>query len=157
MVLNSLLLYSTAIIGSYVLWENSSVVFWLYVSLWVGVLTLGRYFVCRRCSYYGKNCPSFGFSYIVRIFPKDRTGAFSWPACVVDISAISLILLLPMIVWILSSFDMVPSYSTINHALMGIYVVLSFLMLGVHNITGCNKCDITECRLSKAAKERSEK
>jgi hypothetical protein len=153
-VLNSLLLYSTALLGAYVLWENSSVVFWLYVSFWVGVLTVGRYFVCRRCSYYGKDCPSFGFSYIVRIFPKDRTGTFSWPACALDISAITLILIMPIIVWILSVFEIVPNYSIINHALMGLYVALTLAMLGFHSVTGCNKCDIAECRLSKAAKER---
>lgn len=155
MILNSLLLYSTTLLGGYVLWWSSSLTFWLYLSLWIGVLTVGRYFVCRRCSNYGKVCPSFGFSYIVRIFPKDKTGVFSWPACAVDILAISLLLLLPIIVWILSLFEIVTSYITLYHVLMAIYVLLVFLVLGAHSVTGCSRCNIAECRLSKAAKEHS--
>jgi len=36
---------------------------------------------------------------------------------------------------------------------MGAYVILAVSMLGVHSATGCNRCDIAECRLSRAAKD----
>jgi hypothetical protein len=31
------------------------------------------------------------------------------------------------------------------------------LMLFVHTATGCNRCDIAECRLSRAARDRKSK
>jgi len=153
MLLNSLLFYPAIVIGGYALWYKSLTIFAVYVALWIVVLTAGRYLVCRRCKYYGKDCPTFGFSYIARIFRRDESKGFSGRACHIDIAAIGITLFLPTLTWILSAFNIVTSYSNTDHAIMGVYQVLALLMLGVHSATGCNRCDIAECSFSKAAKE----
>ena len=47
MLLNSLLFYPAVFLGGYVLWGKSAVMFWVYAAVWLGVIVLGRYFVCR--------------------------------------------------------------------------------------------------------------
>lgn len=154
MLLNSLLFYAAVLLGGYILCEKSTVIFWLYAAVWLGVIVLGRYFVCRRCKYYGVDCPSFGFSHLARMFKKDESRGFSGLACHIDILVQVLAMLLPVLAWIFSAFDIVVRrYDTTDHVLVGIYVALAFLMLSVHSATGCNRCDIAECRLSKATRE----
>jgi hypothetical protein len=70
-LLNSLLFYSAVALGGYVLWGKAALMSWVYAAVWLGVIMLGRYFVCRRCQYYGVDCPSFGYSYLARMFKKD--------------------------------------------------------------------------------------
>jgi len=73
-------------------------------------------------------------------------------------AANSLAVFLPILAWIFSAFDVVVSqYGIVDHALMGVYVVLSLLIMVVHNATGCSRCDIAECRVSRAAKELKSK
>jgi hypothetical protein len=154
MLLNSLLFYPAVILGGYVLWEKSLVMFSVYAAVGLGVIVLGRHFVCRRCRYYGVDCPSFGYSYLARMFRKDETKPFSGLACHIDILVQVLVMLLPVLAWIFDGLHVVvPTYDTIDHVLTGTYVVLAVSMLGVHTTTGCNRCDIAECRLSKAARE----
>jgi hypothetical protein len=154
MLLNALLLYPTVFLGGYVLWDKSAVVFWVYVAVWLGVIVLGRYFVCRRCEYYGTDCPSFGYSYLARMFKKDKTRPFSGLACHIDALVQMLVMLLPVLAWILGALDIVfPKYETTDHILMGIYVTLTASMLAIHTATGCNRCDIAECLLSRAARD----
>jgi len=62
----------------------------------------GRYFVCRRCKYYGVDCPSFAFSHLARMFKKDESRGFSGLACHIDILVQVLVMLLPVLAWILS-------------------------------------------------------
>ncbi len=154
MLLNSLLFYSALFLGGYVLWGKSAVMFWVYAAVWLGVIVLGRYFVCRRCRYHGVDCPSFGYSYLARMFKKDESKRFSGLACHIDILVQVLVMLLPVLAWIFGGLHVVvPKYDTIDHVLTGTYVALALSMLGVHTATGCNRCDIAECRLSKAARE----
>jgi hypothetical protein len=158
MLLNSLLFYPAVFLGGYVLWGKSAIMFWVYAAVWLAVIVLGRYFVCRRCKYYGVDCPSFGYSYLARMFRKDETKPFSGLACHIDIFVQVLVMLLPVLAWIFGAFDIVVSrYDTIDHVLMGTYVALALSMLGVHTAAGCNRCDIAECRLSKAARESKSK
>ena len=158
MLLNSLLFYPAVLLGGYVLWGKSAVMFSVYVAVWLGVIVLGRYFVCRRCQYYGADCPTFGYSYLARMFKKDETKPFSGLACHIDILVQVLVMLLPVLAWILGGLHVVvPRYDTIDHVLTGTYVALAVLMLGVHSATGCNRCDIAECRLSRAARDRKSK
>lgn len=158
MLLNSLVFYPMVFLGGYVLWGKSSVIFWIYSAIWIGIFTLGRYLVCRRCKYYGMDCPTFGFSHIARIFRRDESKGFNGRGCEVDIVAHLLVLFLPILAWIFSAFDIVVSqYGIANHALMGAYVVLVLSMMAVHNATGCSRCDIIECRFSKAAKQNRSK
>ena len=153
MLLNSLIFYSAIVLGGYVLWGKSTAMFSVYAAVWLGIIVLGRYFVCRRCKYYGVDCPSFAFSHLARMFKKDESRGFSGLACHIDILVQVLVMLLPVLAWILSVFDIVVRRSdTTDHVLMGIYVALALVMLGVHSATGCNRCDIAECRLSKAAR-----
>ena len=154
MLLNSLLFWPMVFIGGYVLWGKSAAMFWVYAVVWLGVIVLGRYFVCRNCKYYGMDCPTFGYSYLARMFKKDESKPFNGRACDIDILAQMLVMLLPILAWIFSAGGVVVSkYGTVDHALMGVYIALGFMMLGAHSSTGCNKCDIAECRMSKAAKE----
>lgn len=154
MLLNSLLFYPAVIIGGYVLWDKSSPIFWAYIVIWLGILVLGRYYVCRRCKYYGRDCPTFGFSYLACMFRRDESQGFSGRACHIDIFFHMVGLFIPVLAWIMGAFNAVVSaYGTVDHALMGAYVVLVSLMMGVHSATGCNKCDIAGCRFSGAARE----
>jgi len=154
MLLNSLLFYPAVFLGGYVLWGKSAVMFWVYAAVWLGVIVLGRYLVCRRCKYYGVDCPSFGYSYLARMFKKDETKGFSGLACHIDAFVQMLVMFLPVLAWILGAFDIaVAKYKTADHILTGVYVTLAVVMLGVHSATGCNRCDIAECRLSKAARQ----
>ena len=158
MLLNSLLFYPAVFLGGYVLWGKSAAMFWVYAAVWLGVIVLGRYFVCRRCKYYGAACPTFGYSYLARMFKKDETKPFSGLACYIDILVQVLVMLLPVLAWILGGLHVVvPSYDTIDHVLTGVYVALAVLMLGVHSATGCARCDIAECRLSRAARDLKSK
>jgi|GEM_PF-2564785 len=158
MLLNALLFWPAVFLGGYVLWGKSVALFWVYVAVWLGVIVLGRYFVCRSCKYYGTDCPTFGYSYLVRIFKKDESQPFNGRACELDALIQMLVMLLPVLAWIFSAFNIVVSqYKTVDHILMGVYVALGILMLGAHSVTGCSKCDIAECRLSKAAKEHKSK
>ena len=158
MLLNALLFWPTVFLGGYVLWGKSAAIFWVYVAVWLGVIVLGSYFVCRNCKYYGTDCPTFGYSYLARMFKKDESKPFSGRACHIHALVQMLVMLLPMLAWIFSLCDVVVSeYGKTDHILTGIYVALGILMMCVHNSTGCSKCDIVECRLSKAAKERRSK
>ena len=158
MLLNSLLFYPAVLLGGYVLWGKSLVIFSVYVAVWLGVIVLGRYFVCRHCKYYGVDCPTFGYSHLARMFKKDETKPFSGLACHIDILVQVLVMLLPVLAWILGGLHVVvPRYDTSDHVLTGIYVTLAVSMLGVYTATGCNRCDIAECRLSKAARESKSK
>src|SRR5512137_928950 len=143
MLLNSLLFYPAVILGGYVLWEKSLVMFLVYAAVWLGVIVLGRYFVCRRCNYYGVDCPSFGYSHLARMFKKDGSKGFSGLACHIDILVQVLVMLLPVLAWVFSALDIVvPRYDTMDHVLTGTYVALAVSMLGIHTATGCNRCDI---------------
>jgi hypothetical protein len=158
MMLNALIFWPMVFLGGYVLWGKSAAMFWVYVAVWVGIFILGRYFVCRRCKYYGTDCPTFGFSHIVRVFRRDQTKGFNGRGCEIDIAAHLIAMLLPILAWIFSAFDIVVSeYGTVDHTLMGVYLVLVILMMAAHSANGCSKCDIAECRLSKAAKESRQK
>jgi hypothetical protein len=92
------------------------------------------------------------------MFRKDESKPFSGRACHIDALVQMLVMLLPFLAWIFGLFDIVVSkYGTTDHILTGVYVTLGLLMMCVYNSTGCSKCDIAECRLSKAAKERRSK
>jgi hypothetical protein len=158
MLLNSLLFYPAVFLGGYVLWGKSVVMFSVYAAVWLGVIFLGRYLVCRRCKYYGADCPTFGYSHLARMYKKDETKPFSGLACHIEILVQVLVMLLPVLAWILGGLHVVvPRYETIDHVLTGTYVALAVSMLGVYTATGCNRCDIAECRLSKAARESKSK
>lgn len=154
MLLSSLLVYPAVLLGGYVLWGKSAIMFWVYAAVWLGVIVLGRYFVCRRCKYYGVDCPTFGYSYIACMFKKDESKPFSGRACHIDILVQMIVMFLPVLAWILGAFDIVvPKYDTADHILMGIYVTLIVLTLYVHSTAGCSRCDIAECRMSRASRE----
>jgi hypothetical protein len=154
MLLNALLFWPTVFLGGYVLWGKSAAIFWVYFVVWLGVIVLGRYCVCRGCKYYGTDCPTFGYSYLARMFKRDESKPFSGRACHVDALVQMLVMLLPILAWIFGFFDIVVSkYSSTDHIIMGVYVTLGLLMMCVHSATGCSKCDIAECRMSRAAKE----
>ena len=154
MFLNSALLYLLVLLGGCILFVKSLPTFWVYLFIWISILTMGRYYVCRPCPYYGQDCPSFGFGHLARIFPKDDKSAFSARACIIDIIAIGVSLSLPVVVWVLSLVGKSAVFDAMWHVLMGVYIVWTVAMVTVHEITGCRKCEIAECPTSRAAKER---
>ena len=158
MLLNALLFWPAVILGGYLLWDKSDVMFWIYFAIWIEIIVLGRYFVCRRCKYYGVDCPTFGYSYLARMFRKDESKPFSGRACHIDALVQMLVMLLPILAWIFSLCGIVVAeYSKTDHIITGIYVALGILMMCVHNASGCSRCDVAECRVSRAAKERRSK
>ena len=158
MLLNSLLFYPAVFLGGYVLWGKSAVMFWVYAAVWLGVIVLGRYFVCRRCQYYGVACPSFGYSYLARIFKKDESKPFSGLACHIDAFVQMLVMLLPVLAWILGAFDI--AVAEVRHHRShphGDICHSRRLDAGRTQRYRLRRCDIAECRLSRASRDLKHK
>lgn len=153
LVLTAPLMYAAIPLGGYLLWGKSLVAFIVYAAIWAGVLTIGRYFVCRRCAHYGKDCPT-GFGYAVRIFPKDTAREFSGRACMIDVLFIEAAFLAPPIIWILSFVNTIDSFSTTGHVLMVIYLALFLGFATAHEVNGCGRCVQGKCPASRASRER---
>lgn len=151
MLLNVALMYPLVFLGGYILWEKARPIFWAYMLTWFGILTVGRYFVCRPCPYYGQDCPSFGFGHLARIFPESKTKGFNRRAGIIDTSVIVASLLIPIVLWILGIFTRIVSLSVTDHIVMGVYLGV-FITMGLVHDAGCRKCDIAECPMSKAPK-----
>ncbi|MGQ9571728.1 MAG: hypothetical protein ACUVV3_00850 [Dehalococcoidia bacterium] len=155
MLLNLALWFPLVILAGYVLWQTTLLFFSLYVALLVGILTLGRYFVCRTCPYYGQDCPTYGWGHLARLmFRRDETRGFNGRAAVIDFSAIVATGLLPVIVWLIGFSGNLVDFGTVEHILMGVYLVLLITAFVVHEATGCGKCELEECPFSKAAREK---
>ncbi len=146
-------MYATIPLAGYILWEKSLIIFVVYALTWLGIFTAGRYLVCRPCPHYGKDCPT-GFGYIARIFPKDITRKFSGRACIADILIIEAAFFIPLAIWILSFFNPIDDFSTIEHVLMGIYLALFLIFSAAHTVNGCNKCQQENCPASVVSRER---
>ncbi|MBM3132261.1 MAG: hypothetical protein FJZ95_04410 [Chloroflexi bacterium] len=120
MILTAPFMYAAIPLGGYLLWGKSLIAFIVYVAIWAGVLTIGRYVVCRPCAHYGKDCPT-GFGHLVRhMFPKDEARHFSGRACMVDILCIEAAFMIPPAVWMLSFLDVIGNFSTNGHVLMAL-------------------------------------
>jgi hypothetical protein len=154
MLLNISLMLPLVLLGGYILWQTTHLIFWLYLSIWLGILTVGRYYICHRCPYYGQDCPTYGWGHLARVFPKDDTRGFNTRGAMIDYAIIVTSLLLPVVAWLLSFFDVVADFGTVEHVLIGIYLVLAIAVALVHDVTGCGKCELEECPMSKAAKEK---
>ena len=153
MLLTAPFMYAAMILGGYLLWDKSLVMFIVYAVIWIGILTIGRYFVCRPCPHYGNDCPT-GFGHIVRMFPKDTTREFSGSACITDVMAIEVAFLIPLIIWILSFVGNIDDFSTAENVLMAIYLALFFGFSAFHEVDGCSKCQIENCPVSGVSRER---
>ncbi len=155
-LLNNGLKYPTLLLGGYILWENSLPFFLVYLLIWIGLQTVGRYFVCRACPYFGQVCPDFGFGYMARvIFSKDDTRGFNALACMVDFVFVVILFLLPVVVWLLSLVGgFVEPFNANDHTLAVTYLVFSSTVGVAHFLTACGTCEVSGCPLSKAAKDR---
>lgn len=149
MIFNIILFYSTLILGGYILWVKSVILFILYSGTLIITIITGRYIICRACFYYGKPCPSFGFSYLALIFPKVNNKAFNGRAALIETRVIGACLILPIFSLILSWLGAIKTYSGFDNLLIGIYIVLLASTSIVHTLTGCDKCEIKNCPLSK--------
>lgn len=156
MLLTAPFMYATIPLGGYLLWDKSLIMFGIYVATWIGILTIGRHFVCRPCPHYGKDCPT-GFGHVVRIFPKDTTRKFSGRACIIDVLIIEAALLTPVVIWILSFFNTIDDFSTAEHVLMGVYLALFLGFSTAHEVNGCSKCEQENCPASRVSRERRKK
>ena len=70
LVLKAILFYSAPVLGGYLLWNKSLPIFLAYSIILIVTIIGFRYPICGRCYYYGKPCPSYGFSYLATLFPK---------------------------------------------------------------------------------------
>lgn len=148
MLLNMALFYPALILGGYLLWGKSMPLFILYAAGLAATLMIGRYVVCRPCPYYGKPCPSFGFSYLAKIFPKARDRSFNGTAAAAETRIITLFLLMPIVPMALSWFGLAEAYMVYEYILMFVYVSLVFATDVVHKETGCNKCPVEACPMA---------
>lgn len=155
MLLNLALWLASVVLGSYILWQTTLLFFCLYLAVLIGILTVGRYFVCRTCPYYGQDCPTYGWGHLARLmFRRDETRGFNSRAAVIDFAAILAAALLPVIAWAIGFSGKVADFGTTEHILMGIYLLLVISAFLVHQTTGCSKCELEECPFSKAAQEK---
>ena len=152
MLLNAILFWSSLFLGGYLLWVKSFPIFLAYSIILTVTIITHRYFICKSCFYYGKPCPSFGFSYLARIFPKAEDKPFNGKAAVRETYIILGCLLLPILALILSFTSVVDSYSLLEYILTGVFLILALSADTVHKKTGCSKCEIEGCPLSMAAK-----
>ena len=152
MVLNSVLFWPSLILGGYLLWVKSTPLFLVYSIILIATIITHRYIICRSCFYYGKPCPSFGFSYLAQLFPKADDKPFNGKAAVIETGILIVCWLLPVLLLILSWTDTIDSYSLLEYVLTGIYVTLLLVVSGFHLITGCSKCEIRECPINKVSK-----
>lgn len=138
--------------GVYLLWVKSLPIFLTYAIILIVSILIYRYPICRSCFYYWKPCPSFGFSYIAKIFPKADDRQFNGKAAGREIYITMTCLHLPILALILSWFWVIDSYSFPEYILTGIYVVIFLSAYTVHEKTGCKRCQIEDCPFSLAAK-----
>lgn len=152
MIFNTVLFWPSFVLGGYLLWGKSTPLFLVYTIILTVTIITHRYIICRSCFYYGKPCPSFGFSYLAQVFPKAEDRPFNGKAALIETYIITVCALLPILSLILSWAGVINSYSLLEHILTGIFVVLVLSMDIVHKRTGCNKCEIKDCPLSTASK-----
>lgn len=152
MVLNSVLFWPGLVLGGYLLWVKSTPLFLVYLIILIATIVAHRYIICKSCFYYGKPCPSFGFSYLAQLFPKTEDKPFNGKAAVIETYIITACALVPILSLVLSWAGLMDSYSLLEYILIGIYVVLVLSASMVHKRTGCNKCQIEDCPLSMVSK-----
>jgi len=154
MLLNIALGVASLLLGGYILWQTSLLFFSLYVAVWFGVLTVGRYFVCRACPYYGQNCPTYGWGHLTRlIYRRDESRGFNSRAATIEFGVILVTDLLPVIAWAASFSGQVAEFGRTEHILAGVYLALAVAGLLVHQRTGCAQCELEECPFSGAAQK----
>jgi len=154
MLLNIALGLASLLLGGYILWQTSPPFFWPYLAVWIGVLTVGRYFVCRSCPYYGQDCPTYGWGHLARLmYRRDETRGFNSRAATIEFGVILVTDLLPVIAWATSLSGQVAEFGRTEHILTGAYLALAVAGLLVHQRTGCAKCELEECPFSGAAQK----
>jgi hypothetical protein len=151
MLTNIMLFYPGIFLGSSLLWIKSIPLCLIYLLTLIVTIITCRYLICTGCYYYGKLCPSYGFSYLALMFPKVENGPFHGKAALTEYWIIFACALLPIISVAISWLGIVEKYSIFEYAMTVVYILLVLGADFVHKITGCNKCAIAECPLSMAA------
>ena len=153
MLLNISISVPSLLLGGYILWQTTQLLFWVYLAAWIGILTIGRYFVCRTCPYYGEGCPTYGWGHLARMmFRRDETRGFNGPAAVIDFATILVVALLPLAAWVIGFTGKIADFGTTEHILVGLFAALVIAGFLVHQRTGCSKCELQECPFSGAAR-----
>ena len=151
-MLNTALGLASLLLGAYILWRTSLPLFWPYLAVWAGILTVGRYFVCRSCPYYGQDCPTYGWGHLTHLmYRRDDTRGFNGRAATIEFGVVFVADLLPVIAWIASLSGQVAEFGRTEHILAGGYVALAVAGLLVHQRTGCARCELEGCPFSGAA------
>ena len=151
MLLNAALLWPAVVLGAYILFVKSLALFIPYVVLWVGIMTVNRYSICCPCRYYGEDCPTFGWSYPARLFPRRAGARFSARAARAEAAETIIIVCLFLVAWVLSAFGVVGPFTAAEHIIMSVYGVLAISAVLAHQTTGCGRCEVAECPLEQRA------
>jgi hypothetical protein len=155
MLVNIALGIASLLLGAYILWQTSFPLFWLFLAIWIGVLTVGRYFVCRACPYYGQDCPTYGWGHLTRLmYRRVETRGFNSRAATIEFGVILGTDLLPVIAWGISFSGQIAEFGRTEHILTGAYLALAVAGLLVHQRAGCARCEVEECPFSGAAHEK---
>ena len=155
MLLNIALGLAALLLGGYILWQTSRLFFWLCLGIWITILTVGRYFVCRTCPYYGQDCPTYGWGHLARLmYRRDETRGFNSRAAAIEFGVLLVAALLPVIAWAISFSGQIAEFGRTEHILMGGYLALALAGLLVHERAGCARCELEECPFSGAAQKK---
>jgi hypothetical protein len=149
-ILISLLAFSTVILILKAAWVYLGLFWVVFV---VGYMLIGRYVTCRHCDHLGKPCPSWCMGIIGKFWGFKRSGKKNFcvdggfrVAVLLDISFLIIAAIIPVIVYIIEAVTF--GLAAADYILLTIYLVLVLMTLGIHSVTGCKKCDITDCPMS---------
>ena len=129
------------------------IIFWIF---WVLYLVVGRYVTCRHCDYLGKACCSWCVGIVGgKLYKRSKLRSFPeaglWKMLIFDVLWLALATITPYVLYAYYFFT--EGLPLIDWILLGIYTVIGFITLGIHN-RGCKKCPITGCPLSGQRKKQ---
>jgi len=133
---------------------------WIYLGIyylcWGLYIIVGRYVTCRHCDFLGKPCPSWFMGMIAgKLYKRSDKPNFCADggfrnALLFDISFLLIAVLIPLIAYIIEALT--GTLLALEWTLFAIYLIIALLMLIIHSLTGCRKCPIADCPMSRKHK-----
>ena len=130
----------------------------LYVLCWGLYIIVGRYVTCRHCDFLGKPCPSWCMGILGgKLYKRSNKrnfcveGGFIY-AVLFDISFLIIAVFIPIIAYITELFTV--GLLALDYVFLAIYLILALLTVIMHSLTGCKKCQISECPMSGSHKRQ---
>ena len=130
------------ILGIYILAVEAGVWIIPYVVLLILLYSVFRYYICTRCEYYGRHCPSLGLGiYTSWIFPQQEGKSINLPVGILAILSWLAVFFYP-IPWLIN-----------NIPLLIVYLILLVSFFSVKFYTGCRYCRIDVCPLGPMSRK----